>query len=175
MNAPGIRRYRRTFMAPLWVGLIAALMVMTFLLLLLRWTATPSTVVLLAVPASESAPATESLRRLGGALGPASQFDTLLAERGAIDALAIALGVTSAERLGVDSANPRALAQRLRWRMRGHTVLVALPPAAAAALLSQLAGAANAPQAAAATATDRRLWVVTLTGFGPPAVLDLHP
>jgi hypothetical protein len=173
MTTPGIARYRRTFLAPVWIGLVWTLLVLALLAGALRWTTTPTLVVLVAVTSPGPAADAVATRRLAGRLGPGRQFDALLAENGAIDALAGDLGVQAAERYAVDAAETGSIARRLRWRLRGSTALVALPPAPLARLLAELVGddfPAPSPEAAG----HERVWVVTLSGFGPPAGVELR-
>jgi hypothetical protein len=173
MTTPGIARYRRTFLAPVWIGLVWTLLVLALLLGALRWTTTPTLVVLVNITSPDPAADAGAMQRLAARLGPGGQFDALLAERGAIDGIAAALGAPAAERFGVDAGETGAIARRLRWRLRGSTVLVALPPAATRGLLEELVGDAL-PAAPAGTAGSDRYWVVTLSGFGPPAGVELR-
>lgn len=173
MTTPGIARYRRTFLAPVWIGLIWTLLVLALLLGALRWTTTPTLVVLVPVAAPGTEAGAAALPRLAGRLGPGQQFDALIAERGAIDGLASGLGVGAAERYGVDATETGSIARRLRWRLRGDTVLVALPPAPLAHLLEELVGD-DVPAPSPDAAGNDRHWVVTLSGFGPPAGVELR-
>jgi hypothetical protein len=172
MTTPGIARYRRTFHTPLWVGMVLTAIVLGLFFLVLHWTATGATVVLVPVEAGDPVQEAATLQRLAARVGAANHFDAVLAEGGAIERIAKAIGAADAERHEVDTSSLRWVEHRLRWRLRGDTVLVALPAPAIARLLSDLADDERA--AAAASAADGRYWVVTLTGFGPPAALELR-
>ncbi len=172
MTTPGIARYRRTFLAPVWIGLIWTLLVLALLLGALRWTTTPTLVVLVPVAAAGPEADAAAVAGLAGRLGPVQQFDALVAERGSIAGLVSGLGLDAAESYGVDATETGSIARRLRWRLRGSTVLVALPPAPLARLLDELVGDDAAPRPDAA-GPDRH-WVVTLSGFGPPAGVELR-
>jgi len=172
MTTPGIARYRRTFLAPVWIGLIWTLLVLALLLGALRWATTPTLVVLVPVAAPGPEVDAAALSRQAARLGPGQQFDALVAERGAIDGLASGFGLGAAERYGVDATEKGSIARRLRWRLRGSKVLVALPPAPLARLIDELVDDAAAPRPDAA-GLDRH-WVVTLSGFGPAVGVELR-
>jgi broad specificity phosphatase PhoE len=181
MQAPGITRHRRPFLAPLWVSLCGLV-----LLAALAWAfyrSGPTTVIFLVRPV-EAAPGTigdpplapegeARALRLAQTFGGSSGIEVIYETS---DRRSEQTAAPLAERLHrvpvvFPSAEAAAVAARALREHPGATLLVVAPGDALAHMIRQLTGAA--PPAAAADEPDV-LYVVSIPRFGRAHVVRLR-
>jgi broad specificity phosphatase PhoE len=174
MEPPAITRYRRPFLAPLWITLLVALIAAT--VLVAAWRTATTTVVVL-VHSVEKDPGTiddpplsaegeDRAQRLAQTLGgAASRVDAIYVSD---DRRARQTAAPLAERLhrnplAFSAADARATAERALREHAGGTVVVVASDAALPQMLREVGGEdlASAPPADAET-----MYVVSVPSFG---------
>ncbi|HEV2284647.1 MAG TPA: phosphoglycerate mutase family protein [Steroidobacteraceae bacterium] len=182
MEAPGITRHRRPFLAPLWLTLLA-LAVAAGLALGAYRDATTSVVVL--TSSGEREPATiddppvsaegehraQRLAQLFGTPGAVGRLDALYVsgERRAQQTAAPLAELLHLTPTVYDARDATSVAAGLIRGHEGGAMLVIGGNAAMQQMLRQLAGRAGVP----ATVGPDLLYIVSLPTFGPPKVLVL--
>ena len=185
MQAPGITRARRPFLAPLWVG-ASVLLVSTVLLFAVfrmgaRWLGETTTVIVLR-HAEKSALATDPPLSVAGR-ERAARLDGLLRESGlralyvsdtqrareTAEPLARRLGVAAIEYPGRETND---LVKAILARHRGETVLVVGHSNTVPRLLERLSDGRYSTRLAEDEFDG--LYIVTIPRFDPPAVLQLR-
>jgi broad specificity phosphatase PhoE len=181
MQAPGITRHRRPFLAPLWVTLFGLVVLGA-----LAWTfyrRGPTTVIFLIAPV-ESAPGTiddpplapegeARALRLARMFGSESGVDVIYEandRRSAQTAAPLAERLHRAPVVFASAAAPAVSAQAVREHP-GATLLVVASSGALAAMIHQLTGAA--PPATAADESDL-LYIVSVPRFGQAHLVRLR-
>lgn len=190
MNAPGITRHRRPFLAPIWIAALAALVVGTALFIAVRLAAlhltTVSTVIVVRHAEKAALPATDPPLSPQGELRAARLAELLGASAGpgraqvilSSDALrARSTAAPLAARLGlavetVPAGDVPGLLRRIHDAGRGKTTVVVGHGDTVPRIVAGLSGGrfeVRLREDEFGTA-----YVVTLSDFGPPSLLQLN-
>ena len=184
MEPPAITRYRRPFLAPLWLSLLAALLVAAIGVALYRSSGT--TLVLLLRPGDkdpgtiadpplspEGEERAQSLARLLGDTHPGLGLDAIYVtgdQRAQQTAAPLAARLQRRPR-GFAADEAGALARRLLREHTGEAVLVIAGDPAFTQMLQALGGADNA---GAGVDDAEILYVVSVPSFGRARLVRLH-
>ena len=189
MNAPGITRHRRPFLAPIWIAALAALVAGTVLFVAVRLAAfhltTVSTVIVLrhaekaTTPSADpalSAPGEARAQRLAqmfGTPGAAGAIRTIISSdttraRATVAPLAARLGL-GVEVLG--AGDVPGILRRVHDLGHGSTTLVVGHGNTVPQIISGLTGGRVA--VSVGEGDFGTLFIVTVSDFGPPRVLQL--
>ncbi len=182
MEAPGITRHRRPFLAPLWVTLLALLLAAGIAYAMFR---DATTTVIVLASSGEREPGTiddppistegeeraQRLARMFGPGGGSGRLDVLYVsgERRAQETAAPLVELLHVAPTVFDARDAATLAGAVLRSHEGAAILVVAGSAAVQQILRQLGGGAGAPGAGA----PDLLYIVSVPSFGRPRILRL--
>ncbi|HEX8756515.1 MAG TPA: histidine phosphatase family protein [Steroidobacteraceae bacterium] len=179
MGPPAITRRRRPFLTPVWLILLAALMVLGVGLFLHQ--SANNTIVVIVPPASKelgtiddpplSAAGEQQAQQLAQQFAAASGPDGLAAiyvsgNRRARQTAAPLAQTLGKQPLTLTSSDADGIADQIMGEHAGDNVLVVCPEAVIADLIQVLSGQQVKPPEG-----QRAVWVVTVPSYGPASVL----